>query len=149
MVDEAVVRTDLNNVLDANGLNANDGILGPHREKEGSYYALREIFSPDTAKVAGQLPAYFNGEIEVENRYHFLNTNQCTFYWALVNFSKPFDRFDGYVVKQKGTITAPDIAASKKRYLKVAFLLITKTMMPWSLLQRIIMEKKCTNGRRR
>ena len=46
MLDEAVVRTDLDNVLDANGVNANDGILGPHREKEGSFYALREIFSP-------------------------------------------------------------------------------------------------------
>ena len=115
MADEAIVRTDLNNALDANGLNANDGILGPHREKEGSFYALREIFSPVKLTLPDQLPANFNGEIEVENRFHFLNTNQCTFYWALVDFSKPFDRFDGYVVKQKGTAAAPNIAASAKR----------------------------------
>ncbi|MEI9806889.1 MAG: glycoside hydrolase family 2 TIM barrel-domain containing protein [Bacteroidota bacterium] len=114
MLDEAVVRTDLNGVLDANGLNANDGILGPHREKEGSYYALREIFSPVKLNIPVQLPANFNGKIELENRFHFLNTNQCTFYWALVDFSKPFDRFDGYVVKQKGTINAPDIAPTKQ-----------------------------------
>ncbi len=118
MVDEAVVRTDLNNVLDANGLNANDGILGPHREKEGSFYALREIFSPVQLKLPAQLPADFNGSIEVDNRFHFLNTNQCSFYWALVDFSKPFDRFDGYVVKQKGTFAAPDIAATKQGTLK-------------------------------
>lgn len=113
LVDEAVVRTDINNALDANGLNANDGILGPHREKEGSFYALREIFSPIKLNMPVELSANFNGQIAVDNRFHFLNANQCTFYWALVNYSKPFDRFDGYVVQQKGNITAPDIAATQ------------------------------------
>lgn len=119
LVDEAVVRTDLNNALDANGLNANDGILGPRREKEGSFYALREIFSPIQLKLPSQLPADFNGKIELDNRFHFNNTNQCSFYWALVDFSKPFDRFDGYVVKQKGNIAAPDIAATKQGVLQL------------------------------
>jgi len=119
MIDEAVMRTDLNNVLDANALNAPDGILGPHREKEGSYYALREIFSPVQLRLGTQLPLDFNGQIELENRYHFLNTNQCTFYWALVDFSKPFDRFDGYVVKKKGMAAAPDIAATQKGFLQL------------------------------
>ncbi len=119
LVDEAVVRTDLNNALDANGLNANDGILGPHREKEGSFYALREIFSPLQLKLQAQLPANFNGQIAIDNRFHYLNTNQCTFFWALVDFSKPFDRFDGYVVKQKGTIASPDIAATKQGILNL------------------------------
>lgn len=117
--DEAVVRTDLNNVLDANGLNAPDGILGPHREKEGSFYALREIFSPIRLNLPTQLPANFNGQIELDNRFHFTNANQCSFYWALVDFSKPFDRFDGYVVKQKGTILAPDITAVKQGVLNL------------------------------
>lgn len=120
MVDEAVVRTDLNNALDANGLNANDGILGPHREKEGSFYALREIFSPVQLKLPAQLPASFNGSIPVENRFHFTNLNQCSFYWALVDFSKPFDRFNGYVVKTKRNITAPFIAPLQKGELQVA-----------------------------
>lgn len=118
-VDEAIVRTDLNNALDANGLNANDGILGPHREKEGSFYALREIFSPLQPEIPAYLPADFNGNISIDNRYHFTNTNQCSFYWALVDFSKPFDRFDGYIVKQKGTITAPDIAPGKQGSLSI------------------------------
>jgi Glycosyl hydrolases family 2, TIM barrel domain/Glycosyl hydrolases family 2, sugar binding domain/Glycosyl hydrolases family 2/Beta galactosidase small chain len=120
MVDEAVVRTDLNNVLDANALNAPDGILGPHREKEGSFYALREIFSPVQLRLSAQLPADFNGRVELENRYHYLNTNQCDFYWALVDFSKPFDRFDGYVVKKKGIASAPDIAATQKGFLQLS-----------------------------
>src|SRR6185503_4553940 len=119
MVDEAVVRTDLNNLLDANGLNANDGILGPHREKEGSFYALREIFSPIKLYLPDQLPEKFNGEIQIENRFHFLNTNECKFYWALVDFSKPFYRFDGYVVKQKGTIVSPGILPIQRGRLKI------------------------------
>jgi Glycosyl hydrolases family 2, TIM barrel domain/Glycosyl hydrolases family 2, sugar binding domain/Glycosyl hydrolases family 2 len=119
LVDEAIVRTDLNNVLDANGLNANDGILGPHREKEGSFYALREIFSPIKLNMPVELPANFNGQIALDNRFHYLNANQCTFYWALVNYSKPFDRFDGYVVQQKGTIAAPDIAPTKQGVLQL------------------------------
>ncbi|MGC4104278.1 glycoside hydrolase family 2 protein [Ferruginibacter sp.] len=113
MIDEAVVRTDMNNAIDANGLNANDGIMGPHREKEGSFYALRQIFSPIRLNLPLELPANFNGQVELENRFHFLNASQCTYYWALVNYSKPFDRFDGYIVQQKGTATAPDIAATK------------------------------------
>ena len=119
MVDEAVVRTDLNNAIDANGLNANDGIMGPHREKEGSFYALREIFSPIKLNLPVELPANFNGQIPLDNRFHFINASQCTFYWALINYSKPFDRFDGYVVQQKGTIAAPDIAATKQGVLQV------------------------------
>ena len=119
MVDEAVVRTDLNNALDANGLNANDGILGPHREKEGSFYALREIFSPMRLNLPAQLPAGFDGKIPVENRFHFTNLDQCSFYWALVDFSKPFDRFDGYVVKTKGTIPAPAVAPVQKGELQL------------------------------
>jgi hypothetical protein len=120
MVDEAVVRTDLNNVLDANGLNANDGILGPHREKEGSFYALREIFSPIRLRLPARLSTSFDGRVGIENRFHFINTDQCSFYWALVDYSKPFDRFDGYVVKQKGKIDAPDIAPTKTGVLNIS-----------------------------
>ncbi len=120
MADEAVMRTDLNNVLDANGLNANDGIMGPHREKEGSFYALREIFSPIRLSMPQQLPAGFNGQMALDNRFHFINTSQCSFSWALVNFSKPFDRLEGYLVKQQGTITAPGIAPTKQGFLQIA-----------------------------
>jgi hypothetical protein len=101
MVDEGIARTDFNNVIDANGLNAPDGILGPHREKEGSFFALREIFSPVKIWMK-ELPQNFNGTIELENRFHFTNLNKCTYQWALVNFYKPNDAFAGYKVEQKG-----------------------------------------------
>jgi hypothetical protein len=108
MVDEGVVRTDMNNVIDANGLNANDGILGPHREKEGSFFALREIFSP--VKIAmKKLPPSFNGQIEIENRFHFTNINQCRFQWALVNYRHPTDVLAGYTIMERGVTESPTI----------------------------------------
>ncbi len=46
MVDEGLARTDMNGYIDTDGVNAPDGVMGPHREKEGSFFAIREIFSP-------------------------------------------------------------------------------------------------------
>ena len=109
MVDEGIVRTDMNNVVDANGLNAPDGILGPHREKEGSFFALREIFSPVKIRMTS-LPANFNGSIPVENRFHFTDLNKCSYQWALVNYFLPQDKFAGYSVQQKGIGSASSIA---------------------------------------
>jgi hypothetical protein len=112
--DEAIMRTDMNNVLDANGLNANDGILGPHREKEGSYYALREIFSPVKVELPQRIDRSFNGKINIENRFHFTNTASCSFSWELVDFSGPFDRSSGYVVRKKGQAVSPQIGPTEK-----------------------------------
>lgn len=113
LVDEGIVRTDMNNIIDANGLNAPDGIMGPHREKEGSFFALREIFSPVKIWMK-DLPSNFNGSIPIENRYHFTNINQCKFQWALVNYRKPKENFTGFTVEQKGTVNSPSILPTEK-----------------------------------
>jgi hypothetical protein len=118
LLDEGIVRTDHNNVIDANGLNANDGILGPHREKEASFFALREIFSPIKIWMK-ELPQNFDGNIELENRYHFTNLSQCSFQWALVNYRKPFDAVTGYFVEKRGTANAPFIASKEKGVLNL------------------------------
>ena len=121
LVDEGIVRTDHNNNIDANGLNANDGIVGAHREKEGSFFALREIFSP--IKIAMKaLPSNFAGTIELENRFHFTNLSQCTFQWALVNYRQPFDGLAGYTVEKRGTASSPSVAPKEKGNLN----------LPWS-----------------
>ena len=113
LVDEAIVRTDFNNVLDANGLNANDGIVGPYRQKEGSFFALKEIFSPVKIRMEN-LPQSFDGRIDVENRYHFTNLSQCSFQWALVNYRRPWDAVAGYTVEKRGVATSPSIAPGAK-----------------------------------
>ena len=38
--------TDKNNTIDVAGNYAPDGIVGPYHEKEGSFYTIREIWSP-------------------------------------------------------------------------------------------------------
>lgn len=109
MVDEGIVRTDQNGIIDVNGVNAPDGLLGPHREKEGSFFAIREIFSPIHITLK-ELPTKFDGRVEVENRYHFTNLNQCFFQWELVNFRKPGDPFAGSIMGKKSRIESPSLA---------------------------------------
>lgn len=112
LVDEGIVRTDFNGRIDVNGVNAPDGVVGPHREKEGSFYAIREIFSPVKIPVT-TLPADFTGSLPIENRYHFTNLSQCRFNWQLVNYTKPFSGQSGVTILQKGTANSPAIAATQ------------------------------------
>ncbi|MDQ6813552.1 MAG: glycoside hydrolase family 2, partial [Bacteroidota bacterium] len=44
--DEGLVRQDLHDSIDVAGNRGPDGIVGPHREKEGSYYTIKELWSP-------------------------------------------------------------------------------------------------------
>ncbi|KAA0126786.1 glycoside hydrolase family 2 [Chryseobacterium sp. SN22] len=114
--DEGLVRTDFNNQIDVNAINAPDGILGPHREKEGSFYAIREIYSPVKIELK-TLPDDFNGLIPVENRYHFTNIRDCEFEWKLVKFKTPFSFESGFDAIQKGKAESPDILPTEKGYI--------------------------------
>ncbi len=107
-VDEGIMRTDLNNMIDANRINGPDGILGPHREKEGSFFALREIFSPVQIQLR-ELPADFDGTLPVENRYHFTSLDKCSFRWQLVQFRAPSDVVAGQVVTASGEVRGPAV----------------------------------------
>jgi hypothetical protein len=118
LLDEGIVRTDMNNQIDVNGINGPDGVVGPHREKEGSYNAIKEIYSPVKITLK-ELPEDFNGAIPVENRYNFTNLNQCTYRWELVNFNKPGDFAPGYQTGKSGTLTSPSILPVEKGNLKI------------------------------
>ncbi len=83
--DEGIMRKDKNDEMDVAGNQAPDGIVGPHREKEGSYYTIKEIWSPVQINLE-KLPANFDGRIPVENLYSFTNLNQCSFQWQLIQF---------------------------------------------------------------
>lgn len=106
--DEGIVRTDLGGAIDVNRVNAPDGILGPHREKEGSFYAMREIYSPVKIFME-KLPDDFQGKIKLENRYHFTNLKNVRFEWELVSFSWPQQRGASHRVMKKGIAQSPDI----------------------------------------
>ncbi len=76
--DAGILRTDKDSVLDTAGDQGPDGVLGPHREKEGSYYTIKELWSPVYIDRKS-IPADFDGKIAVENRYIFTNLDQCRF----------------------------------------------------------------------
>lgn len=108
-VDEGIVRDDRNGAIDVAGNLAPDGILGPYREKEGSFFAIKKIWSPLYLPLSemASLPPTFDGRITLENRYDFTNLNQLKLSWQLVRFG----RNPGHTVVAQGGIKAPDVAA--------------------------------------
>ena len=104
-LDEDVKRVDLDGHLDGHGSNAPDGIVGPYREKEGSYYAIKEVWSPLVVEEGRlkRLPPTFNGTLTVENRYDFLDARQCRFTWQLRKFRRPGTPGAGFSVLSQGT----------------------------------------------
>jgi hypothetical protein len=87
--DEGVVRTDENCRIDADGNHAPDGILGPFHEKEGSFFTVKEVWSPVYIETKKELTGDFDGTIPVENRFDFSNLNSCTFRWEMMNYASP------------------------------------------------------------
>lgn len=98
--DEGVVRTDQGGRVDVFSTFAPDGIVGPHFEKEGSYFAVRDVWSPvqiDAPKIGSP----FEGALTVHNRFDFTLLSSCKFTWKLV-------RFDGSEkIIGSGNATAP------------------------------------------
>ena len=119
LVDEGLTRTDMKGFIDTDGVNAPDGVMGPHREKEGSFHAIREIFSPVHITM-NEIPSGFSGLIPVENRYHFTNLNKCTFRFKLVNFYKPADWLPGYHEAPEKSIPSPDIIPGNKGEINIS-----------------------------
>jgi hypothetical protein len=110
--DNAVVRKDLNDSLDTDKHRAADGILGPHHEKEGSYYAIKEIWSPVYFERK-ELTDAFDGKLNIENRYHFTNLNQLSFSYRLKIVTTPS------LPEKTGIIVAPNIKPGEKGFLKI------------------------------
>lgn len=84
--DQGIVRNDRNHEIDTDGNHAADGIVGPYREKEGSFYTIKEIWSPIYLEGTTFLPPSFDGNIKVQNRYHFTNLSQCRFEAKWIKF---------------------------------------------------------------
>jgi len=112
-LDEGLSRTDQNGFIDTDGVNAPDGVVGPHREKEGSFFAIRQIYSPVHITMK-ELPAAFNGIVPVENRFHFTNLSQCTFHYKLVNFKKINDFQPGFIVRKEIKVESPSVPPTEK-----------------------------------
>jgi hypothetical protein len=114
--DEGIERRDWKDSIDTKGNNAPDGILGPHHEKEGSFYTIKEIWSPVHFKNTQITPA-FDGKLSVINRYLYTNLNKCKFSFEVVKFTGTFPK----MVNQKvsGVIPSPNIAVGDSGFLKL------------------------------
>ncbi len=86
--DEAVRRKDRNNALDSENYNAPDGIVGAYREKEGSFYTVREVWSPIHIEPL-MITSSFKGEFRVSNRYLFTNLRDCSMRYRVLRCHSP------------------------------------------------------------
>lgn len=112
--DQGVVRTDKNGELDTDGNHGPDGIVGPYHEKEGSFYTIKEVWSPVFVERR-EMTAGFDGSFQVENRYAFTNLNQCSFSWKLSSFKSANDD----AIFKGAKIDAPNIRPFEKGKLKI------------------------------
>jgi hypothetical protein len=111
-VDEDVKRTDKGGILDSQGNMAPDGIVGPYREREASFYTVKQLWSP----IIVTPPEGDSHSFTVTNRYAFLNADQCTYEWQTIAFRRPNEAASGSVVLTSridhGHSLAPGASAS-------------------------------------
>lgn len=87
-IDEAVARTDRDGKLDSSGPEGPDGILGPRREKEGSFYTIREVWSP--IQITNKyITTSFDGTFFVSNDYLYTNLEACTMKYRVYSIGSP------------------------------------------------------------
>lgn len=108
LADEGVVRTDQDGKIDTDGNHAPDGIVGPYRQKEGSFYTIKEIWSPVQVAME-ELPKDFDGTLRVWNRYDFTNLADCTFEVRLADFPSPRDEADGHTPYYRHSFPGPEL----------------------------------------
>ncbi|MCF7976393.1 MAG: glycoside hydrolase family 2 [Phycisphaerae bacterium] len=117
--DEGVVRTDQDGRIDVAGNQAPDGILGPHHEKEASFYTIKEIWSPVQIPVK-DLPEDFTGTLPVENLYHFTNLEQCRFRVQLVQYRSPWHLDQPNTMLHTRDISGPNVSPGQSGDLVLA-----------------------------
>lgn len=109
LADEGIMRTDQGNRIDVFSTYAPDGIVGPKHEKKGSYYTVRDVFSPVQIDKP-KLDASFVGKLNVRNRYDFIPLTGCRFEWKLLRFPEPAAGTGPQAIAS-GKLAAPAIPA--------------------------------------
>jgi hypothetical protein len=116
------VRTDRDGALDTDGNHAPDGIVGPYREKEASFFTIKEVWSPVFLELSrlDRLPPTFDGRLRVENRYDVTSLDTVSFEWRLVRFAGPDSPTAGHTDVAQGKTAAPHLAPGERGTLEVA-----------------------------
>ena len=111
LMDQGLVRTDKNDIIDCMGNFGSDGIVGPHMEKEGSFYTIKEVWSPV------QVISWDYDGINIKNCYDFTNLKDCQFSYKLLEMPA-YGQSEVKVIKE-GKFPSPDIAPGKWDKLKL------------------------------
>jgi hypothetical protein len=116
-LDEGVKRPDTGKI-DVSGNEAPDGIVGPYREKEGSFFTIKELWSPLTIKER-ELPADFNGTLTLENHFSFTDARECRFEWSLRKYRGPQESKTGFRTVASGRAESPAVPPASTGTLKL------------------------------
>ncbi|MDE6380616.1 MAG: beta-galactosidase [Muribaculaceae bacterium] len=110
-VDEAIARTDREGWLDSDGSNGCDGIVGPYREKEGSFFTIRDVWAPIQFTPFNITPS-FDGTMLVTNEFLFTDFSDCHMDWRTYKISSP-ESGGVKTLLASGDVTLPAIAPSE------------------------------------
>lgn len=106
--DEAPKRSDRGGVLDSDGSNAPDGVVGPRREKEGSFYAIRSQWSPVQIKPL-LITEHFDGSFFVSNEYIYTNLKGCRMTYEVLSCDIPMQGAVSRILA-RGEVTLPALS---------------------------------------
>jgi hypothetical protein len=116
--DEGIVRTDLNGTIDIAGNSAPDGIVGPYREKEGSFFTIKEIWSPAYIDMQYISPA-FTGKLKIENRFLYTSFTKCKFSYKVLDYPLPDDTVISPKIVAQGEIPSPALQPGELGFLDI------------------------------
>jgi hypothetical protein len=116
-VDEAVKRSDRNGILDSDGYNAPDGIVGPYRQKEASFYTVREVWSPIQIKNLMITPS-FKGDVFINNQYLYSGLGKCKLIYRLYSIGSPLNGSKKQLLEED-SLKLPDITPGETGKVKI------------------------------
>jgi hypothetical protein len=88
--DEGIARSDRGGRIDNMGNAAPDGMFGPRHEKEGSFFTVKEIWSPvQVRNLRFERQAL---HMDLVNLYDFTDLRDCTISWRALSRPYPDDR---------------------------------------------------------
>jgi hypothetical protein len=105
LFDEGIKRPD--GSIDCAGNQGPDGLVGPYRQREGSFYTVKEIWSPIVVTRGN------NDTLTIENRYDITNAKECKLTWQLRRMRGPHEKGAGFTVVAEDTVPVPHIPPGK------------------------------------
>jgi hypothetical protein len=109
LADEGIARTDRGGAIDMFAAFGADGLVGPRLEKEGSYYTVREVWSPVQA-TAPTIVAGAANTVQLRNAYDFTSLSAIKFRWEWLKFPGPASTTTEPAVLARGEVQGPDVA---------------------------------------